>query len=153
MIDKNKILSLAEQALEGSDIYIVKLDIRPGNNIYIYLDSEQFVKIEDCIRVSRFIESNLNRDVEDFSIEVSSYGLTQPLILPRQFMKNIGRDITVVKTDGTKIQGTLLSSNNEGIRINPKNTKKKQKTENIETAELEILFAETKEIKLIIKFK
>lgn len=152
MIGKELILNLAEEALEGTGIYVVKVDIKPSNNIFISLDSNTGVKIEDCIKLSRFINSKLDREVEDFSLEVSSFGLTQGLQLPIQYVKNIGRDVTVLKNDGEKLIGTLIEASEDSFTIRPK-TKSKTKKKEEEVERLEILYKDTKEVKVVITFK
>lgn len=152
MIGKELILKLAEEALDGTGIYVVKLDIKPGNNILISLDSDAGVKIEDCIKLSRFIDSKFDREVEDFSLEVSSFGLTQALALPRQYTKNIGREVTVLKIDGVKLNGTLTEADEESFTILPKiKAKGKKKVEDAEKQK--IYYIDVKEVKVVITFK
>ena len=98
MIEKIKILELVNQALEGTDKFLVNLKVTPDNRIYV--DGDNGVTIDDCIELSRAIESRLDRDEEDFALDVSSAGADQPLKLTRQMVKNIGREVEAMTFDG-----------------------------------------------------
>ncbi len=124
MIEKIKILELVNNALEGSDKFLVNLKITPDNRIYVDIDGDNGVTIDDCIELSRAIESQLDRDEEDFALDVSSAGADQPLKLIRQYRKNVGRDLEVVTIDGERAEGTLEDASDEGIVIRTQGTKK-----------------------------
>ncbi len=81
MINRNQIIAWAEEALEGTDRFVVDVLVRDGNVILVFLDADSALTIAHCIEVSRFIESKLDRDEEDFELRVSSAGLDQPLRL------------------------------------------------------------------------
>ena len=124
MIEKIKILELVNNALEGSDKFLVNLKITPDNRIFVDIDGDNGVNIDDCIEVSRAIEGNLDREEEDFELNVSSAGADQPLKLTRQYRKNVGRDLEVVTSDGERAEGTLEDASEEGIVLRTKGTKK-----------------------------
>ena len=124
MIQKIKILELVNSALEGTDKFLVNLKITPDNRIYIDIDGDNGVTIDDCINLSRAVESQLDRDEEDFALDVSSAGADQPLKLTRQYRKNVGRDLEVVTIDGERAEGTLEDASDESIVIRTKGTKK-----------------------------
>ena len=124
MIEKIKILELVNAALEGTDKFLVNLKITPDNRIYIDIDGDNGVTIDDCIALSRAVESQLDRDEEDFALDVSSAGADQPLKLTRQYRKNVGRDLEVVTVDGERAEGTLEDASDEGIVLRTKGTKK-----------------------------
>ena len=84
MIDKFKVLDIVKDVLEGSDKYLVNMKITPDNRIFVDIDGDNGINIDDCIEVSRAIENNLNRDEEDFELNVSSAGADSPLKMPRQ---------------------------------------------------------------------
>ena len=107
MIEKIKILELVQGALEGTDKYLVNLKVTPDNRIYVDIDGDNGVNIDDCIELSRAVESQLDRDEEDFELNVSSAGADSPLKLTRQYVKNVGRDLEVVMFDGKEAEGTL----------------------------------------------
>ncbi len=158
MIEKETIIKLAQERIEELDngIYIVELKINNGNQILVELDKEiGSIGIEDCMSVSRNIEHNLDREIEDFSLEVSSAGLSQPLRVLKQYVKNIGKEVSVVLLDnGKKLEGVLVAANEEQITIEVKEKKnldgKKKKV--WVTEQLPFKYNELKEVKLIITF-
>ncbi|RLD45647.1 MAG: ribosome assembly cofactor RimP [Bacteroidetes bacterium] len=153
MIDKSEVVQLVEERIEelNSNLFWVSVDIGTGNTIKVVLDGDKGVSIEQCISVSRNVEHNLDRETEDFSLEVTSYGLTQPLILERQFMKYIDKSVEVVDNDQKKFIGKLISFNNGSIEIELELTKKQIKAgaEPIKNFDKESI----KEVKSVISFK
>ena len=158
MIDKKTILKLAEERIEelNAGIYIVELKIASGNQIFLELDKEiGSIAIEDCMSVSRNIEHNLDREIEDFSLEVSSAGLDQPLRALKQFKKNIGREVKVVTSqNGQKFQGILKAADEEQISVEVKEKRNVEgrKSKVWITEEIPFKYNDVKEVKLIISF-
>lgn len=108
---KQKVKDLLEEALaENPTLFLISLDIQGANEIKVVIDGDDGVKVEDCIAVSRKVEHNLDREDEDFSLEVMSAGATSPLTLPRQYKKNIGRHLEVKTTSGDKMEGVLTEA-------------------------------------------
>src|SRR5690606_30066500 len=107
MISKEQIAQLTESAVKDRNIYLVDVVVSPGNRIRIEIDRDEGLSVNDCAFVSRFIEQNLDREQEDFEIQVSSPGLDQPFKILRQYRKNIGRKVEVVTKNGEKINGVL----------------------------------------------
>ena len=153
MIDKSEVVQLVEERIDelNSNLFWVSVDIGTGNTIKVVLDGDKGVSIEQCISVSRNVEHNLDRETEDFSLEVTSYGLTQPLILERQFMKYIGKSVEVKDHDQKKFIGKLISYNNGNIEIELELTKKQIKAgdEPMKSFDKESI----KEVKSVISFK
>ncbi len=147
MISEQHIKDLTLAHLEGTDRFVVSVAVRSGNRIRIFIDSDTQVLIEHCIVLSKFIESQLNRDSEDFELNVSSAGLDQPYQLPRQYIKNIGRDVSVLLSDNNKINGTLIAADNEKFSVKEVTKVKKVITETTHT----FLYSDIKETKEIIK--
>ena len=147
MISEQLIKDLTNQHLEGTDRFAVSVAVRPDNRIRIFIDSDSRVLIEHCIELSKFIESQLDRDVEDFELNVSSSGLDQPYRLSRQYIKNIGREVSVLQKDNSKIEGTLVAADELGFTVKQVTKVKKVITENIHT----FLYSDIKETKEIIK--
>lgn len=138
------------------DLYLVNVGISGSNQIFVEIDNAKGgVAIDDCISVSRNIEHNLDREIEDFSLEVSSAGLDKPFRVYKQYEKNVGKEVQVKKLEhGKSITGILKSVNEEGIVIE---TKEKQRVEGKKKKiwveeEIPINFNEIKETKLIISF-
>jgi ribosome maturation factor RimP len=109
MITAETIREFLQDELTRRDLFLVEVAVKPAGRILVTIDSMKGVTLDECMMVSRFIESRLDRDAEDFELEVSSPGLDRPLKLPVQFRKNIGRMLDVVKYDGVKITGKLRS--------------------------------------------
>ena len=101
---------MVDQAL-SEEMFIVDITVGTGNSIEVLVDSDKGISIEDCVKINRHIEQNLDRDVEDFSLEVSSPGLTQPFKHLRQYQKNIGKKVELVARSGEKEEGILKSVN------------------------------------------
>lgn len=158
MITKNIVWKLAEERIEehNPELYIVDINIQPGNKILVEIDNEMGgVSIEDCVAVSRNIEHNLDREVEDFSLEVSSAGLTKPFKVFKQFKKNEGRTVKVTPIEHSKkIEGILKDVTPEGFTIEmtyKKRQEGKKKKEEV-TENLSFGFDEVKETVLVITF-
>jgi ribosome maturation factor RimP len=155
MINEKTVWELAMERLNEFDGFIVELSISNSNDIRLTIDSLKGVTVEDCVSVSRNIEHNLDRDQEDFSLEVSSAGLDQPLKHVQQYTKNIGRKVKVTHMDGKRVEGTLTQVNSSHISIL---TKEKERIEGrkakrwVET-KTDIPFADIKETRVIISFK
>lgn len=116
MITKEKILDLANAHLNGSNIYVTGLKIGSDNHINLYIDGDEGVTIKDCVDLSRAIEGKLDREKEDFALDVSSHGATAPLVMPRQYKRHIGRSFEIKLQDGTKVEGDLVSCNDDVVK-------------------------------------
>lgn len=117
MIAREKIQELIDSYLESKEIFIVQLDVNSANKITLVVDSMKGVGIDDCVDLSRLIEGGLDRDSEDFELEVSSAGIGVPFKVVQQYYKNIGKDIEVVLKTGIKIKGVLESIDENGFTI------------------------------------
>lgn len=158
MISKKKVEELIKQRIEehDKDLFVVSLTITPANDINVELDKYHgFVSVEDCIKVSRNIEHNLDREAEDFSLHVSSAGLDKGLRVLPQYIKNIGRDVKVKLNSGGSVEGVLLSANNKEIVVQTTRKERlegKKKKETI-VEDHAIPMVNIKEAKIIISFK
>lgn len=110
MIDKDLLIKTVEEALEGTDKYLVAVTVSPADLINVEIDSDSNVDIDTCARITRQIESVFDRDAEDYELEVGSAGLTSPLKVFRQYRKNIGNDMEVLTRDGRKLRGVLAEA-------------------------------------------
>lgn len=110
MIDKQALGQFIESRLEGSDCFLVDLRIGADNEITVEIDSDSSMDIERCIELTHDIEAEFDRDVEDYSLEVGSSGITSPFRVLRQWRKNVGHEIEVLTTDGRKLHGVLRSA-------------------------------------------
>ena len=109
-MDVKRVRSLVDEALkENESLFLIDLKMAEDNSIRIVVDGDQGVPLSECIRISRHVEHNLNRDEEDFSLEVTSPSITDPIQDRRQFNKNIGR-ILQIKTDTGSFEGKLTET-------------------------------------------
>ena len=117
MIDAKRVIEIAEQYLEGSDMFVVECKCTPMGEIELLVDSDTAVKLEDCAALNRAIEAELDREVEDYSLMVASAGIGSELKLLRQYQKIIGSSVEVLLKDGVKILAKLCKADNEGVEI------------------------------------
>ena len=117
MLDKNIIESLVNDYLQNTDIQSVSVEVSEDNDIKIVLDSPAGVDLDFCTSLSRHLETCLDRDKEDFSLEVGSMSLTDPFRTPLQYQKNLGNPIIVTLQDGKKIKGVLTDVTDDGFEI------------------------------------
>jgi ribosome maturation factor RimP len=117
LITKEQILELAEQHFANGPLFVTGIKIGSDNHINVFIDGDNGVTISDCVDLSRHIEKSLDREKEDFSLDVSSHGATTPLTSLRQYPKHIGRDLEIRLLDGTKAEGTLTECNNNELKL------------------------------------
>ena len=151
MIDKLKVLEIIQEKLREGEIFLVDLKISSDSKINVTIDGDNGVTISDCITISRAIESSLDREENDFELNVLSAGVGQPLKLTRQYIKNVGRTIHVLKNDLTEIEGELVSADEQQIEVEVE-IKKGNSKKNISKVTEAIQYADIKEAKIIIKF-
>jgi len=150
MISKERVEELALEKIEELGYFLVDIKISTSNEITVLFDKEGGVIVRDCLFVSRHIEGNLEREIEDYQLTVCSPGIDKPFMVEKQYIKNIGRDVKIKTTDGDKIKGKLIAFG-EDVVIETETKQKKKKEVLIE--QINIPFDKIKETKLIIKFK
>ncbi len=153
-MDKKKVQDLVAEAIEeNSSLFLIDLSFLPGNKIQVIVDGDQGVPLNECIRISRNVEHNLDREEEDFALEVTSPDIAEPLKVKRQYLKNLNR-ILKVKTNDESFEGILSEVNEDNIVLTwkarePKPIGKGKVTvEKIKT----LAFEEIKEAKVKIIF-
>lgn len=155
MIAEKHIRELAEERLATFDGFIVELSVGKGNAIKLLIDADHSISISECMSVSRNIEHNLDREAEDFSLEVSSAGLDQPFKHIRQYQKNIGRSVKVLDNEDVTHEGELVKVDDNEFMIR---SRKKERIEGrkakqwVETEQV-FNFNEVKQTKVVISFK
>ena len=117
MIDKTALEQVINEALEGTKMYLVTLKVSKDNIIDVALDSDEDITIDDCVAVNDAVLAAFDRDDEDYELTVGSYGITSPLLLPRQYRKNIGYEVEVLTCDGRKLKGVLSAADDEGFTL------------------------------------
>lgn len=152
MIDKQLIDNLVEQKLEGTRYFLVDTNVSKDNVITIEIDADEGVDIDFCVELSRFVESNLDREAEDFELNVGSAGLTTPFKVRRQYDKNVGQQVEVLATDGKKHKGELVSVEDETFAIDETLMLKKEgdKRKKAYTETITFKYTEVKQTKIIL---
>lgn len=154
MITEEKVKELIQDKLEEKDCFVVELEVRPGNNILLEIDSLKGFSIQDCVDFSRAVEHNLDREVEDFELHVSSPGLDKPFRVMQQYQKNLGREVKVITLEGEKVKGTLKNISDNDIELEYSYKEriegKKKKQTIVENKKID--FNNIKETTLIISF-
>lgn len=124
---KKNIEQLLQNFLETRpDLFLIDLKISAADDVTVILDGDNGVSLQDCLDASRAIEFNMDREDHDFSLQVMSAGLSEPLTSERQFRKNIGRDIEVVQNDSQEVEGELVRVDEEKITLLLKYRKPKE---------------------------
>jgi ribosome maturation factor RimP len=149
MIENAHIFDLANDGLKDTDKFPVEVLVKGSNIITVLIDGDTPVTIDDCIKLSKHIESNLDRDAEDFELRVSSFGADKPLIMKRQYKKNIGRELNIVLNDETIVCGKLENADDQHLTISAKNEKKKNGKPEV----VKIDFNNIKEAVVVLSFK
>lgn len=152
---EDKVKELLEQTLqENPSLFLIDFSIDSNYAIKIVIDGDNGVTVEDCIAVSRGIEHNLDREEQDFSLEVASYGASEPLKLKRQYIKNIGRKLEVLLENNEKIEARLTAADDQAITLEwkarePKPVGKGKVTVNKET---NVAYKDIKKASVMITF-
>jgi len=152
---KTEISRLLNEFLETrTDLFLVDLKISASSDVIVILDGDNGVTLQDCLDASRAIEFNMDREIHDFSLQVMSAGLSEPLESPRQFKKNIGREIEVMLNDSSEIEGELLTVDEEKIvlKLEYRRPKLIGKGKEDVVEEKEIPYSEIKKALVVIKF-
>ncbi|MBK9285426.1 MAG: ribosome assembly cofactor RimP [Sphingobacteriaceae bacterium] len=153
MITTDKIEAITTEYLKDKVIYVTGIRISDNNNITVFLDGDEGVKIADCVALSRYIESELGDD-ENYSIDVSSHGASAPLIFPRQYKRHVGREFDIKLNDGSKISAELVNCNEEGLHLkySVRENKPIGKGKITVEKEIQLKFEQIKESKIKLKF-
>jgi len=146
-MDTKRIENIVNNFLKNGNHFLVEVDIKKGNVINVFVDGDKGISIDECVKISRNIESFFDREEEDFELRVSSPGLSRPFKLIRQYKKYINREIVVKTADERKIIGVLKSVDENKIEIEIKSGKKGRNKE-----VLSFRFDEINEAKPVISF-
>ena len=156
MIDKQQVISIANQWLDTKEGYfLVDVDVTPDNRIVVEIDQAEGVWIDDCVELSRFIESALDRDVEDYDLEVGSAGIGQPFKVLQQYINHIGQEVEVLPKSGAKIKGILVKADENGFVVKTTQKQKVEGSKRPKTVEVEMSYSynEVKYVKYVISLK
>jgi len=154
MILKDIVRNIVLSVIPGTSIFLVDVRVDSANRITVEVDKPEGITIEECVNISRAIESELDRETEDFELEVSSPGLTAPFKVMEQYRKNCGRQVDVVKRDGQKINGLLqyVDDNSIILEVKTKIREAEQKRPKTVLQPVTIPFNDIKTTKVTITF-
>lgn len=155
MIEKKIVCQIVDEWLAGKEYFLVEVTVSPDDKIVVEIDHKEGVWIEDCVELSRYIESRLNREEEDYELEVGSAGIGQPFKVLQQYRNHIGEEVEVLKNDGRKLCGVLKDADEQHFTLT---TQKKVKPEGAKRPRMEqedetFAYDEIKYTKYLISFK
>ena len=156
---EQKIESLLQEKLkeeEFADCFLIESKLHANNKLEVFIDSDSSITFEKCSKISRFLESHIDENNwlgEKYTLEVSSPGLSRPLLFLRQYQKNIGRKVEVVLKDGNTKDGMLLKVDPEKLHLEEKIRLKEGKKKKTQIVETEIPFTEISKTFIKIAFK
>ena len=155
MIEKNVVTRIVEEWLDGKDYFLVDVSVSPDYRIVVEIDHADGVWIDDCVDLSRYIESKLNREEEDYELEVGSAGIGQPFKVLKQYQIYVGKEVEVLDKAGKKWKGVLAEANEENftitmtVKVKPEGAKRPKLVEQNVT----FTYDEIKYTKYLISFK
>lgn len=153
MISEQLIQQLVKEKIEGTELFLVDIQVRPGNKILIHIDSLLGLTVDDCVKISRHVEFSLDRDKEDFELQVSSPGADAVFKVPQQYQKYLNKNVEVTDAEGKVWNGKLVAVNTEEFSIeavtSAKGANKKVKTTTIQIFKTN----QIKQTKATISFK
>lgn len=155
MIEKNLICQIVDEWLAGKDYFLVEVTVSPDDRIQVEIDHKEGVWIEDCVELSRYIESRLNRDDEDYELEVGSAGIGQPFKVLQQYINHVGQEVEVLTKEGRKLCGVLKQADEQQfvvsvpVKVKPEGAKRPKWEEQDTT----LKYDEVKYTKYLISFK
>lgn len=155
MIESRKVRDIVESYLQDTDYFLVDVEVDKNNSILVEVDSDENVPLEFCVELSRYIESKMDREVEDFELEVGSAGLTSPFKVLQQYQKYEGEEVEVQEKNGPKYVGILVNVTPENFSLEiTKKVKKEGEKKKVDVTEvLTFSYEQIKYTKYIIRFK
>jgi len=155
MIDRNIVSGIVNEWLEDKEYFLVDVSVSPDDKIVVEIDHAEGVWIDDCVELSRFIESRLDREEEDYELEVGSAGIGQPFKVLKQYLIHIGKEVEVLTRDGKKLEGVLKDANEENMtltvmkKVKPEGAKRPKLVEE----DITYTYSDIKYTKYLISFK
>ena len=155
MISKDSIYQVVEQFIVDTDYFLVDIKVTPDNRVMVEIDSFEGVKIDFCAELNRHIESQIDRELEDYDLEVGSAGLTEPFKVQKQYEKNLGNEVETLTKEGKKFNGILTEVNSTGFELEIEKSEKPEgaKRKILVTENLTFQYDDIKTTKYIIRFK
>lgn len=155
MIDRQLLTTTVEDAIKDTPLFIVDITVTPDNSITVEIDSPDGLDIDTCAEITRKIESVFDRDIDDYSLEVGSAGLTAPFKVRGQYLKNAGNQVEVLTKGGVKLKGTLTAVGDDDFTVTVEKKVKEPGAKRPITVEepVNMKMADTKYVKYLIDFK
>ncbi|WP_297329549.1 ribosome assembly cofactor RimP [uncultured Bacteroides sp.] len=155
MIEKKTVCQIVDEWLEGKDYFLVEVTISPGDKILVEIDHKEGVWIEDCVELSRYVESKLDREEEDYELEVGSAGIGQPFKVLQQYINHIDKEVEVLTKDGRKLSGVLkeVDEMHFVVAVQKKVKEEGAKRPKLVDEDLSLKYDEIKYTKYLISFK
>jgi ribosome maturation factor RimP len=150
MIEKQKIQGLVEEFIKGTGLFLVTVKVSNANRITVLADKNEGITIDECAAIHRHIENGLDRDKEDFELQVSSPGLDMPFGVIEQYFKNEGKKVEVVDNEGSKFTGKLKNVTAGGFELE---TEIKTKGRSLELKDISFNFEQIKSTRVILTIK
>ena len=150
MIEKQNIQALVEEFIKGTGLFIVAVKVSSANRITVLADKNEGITIDECAAIHRHIEMDLDRETEDFELQVSSPGLDLPFGVIEQYFKNAGRKVEVIDNEGTKLTGILKNVTEGGFELE---TEFKVKGKAKELKDVSFNFEQIKSTRVILTIK
>lgn len=155
MIKKDIVKSVVEEWLNGKDYFLTDLQVSEDDKIVVEIDHKEGVWIDDCVELSKFIETHIDREQEDYELEVGSAGIGQPFKVLQQYINHVGDPVEVLTNAGEKLQGTLVKAGEESFVLSYKKKVKPEGAKRPKMVDEEVTFAyaDVKWAKYLIDFK
>jgi ribosome maturation factor RimP len=150
MIEKQNIQGLVEEFIKGTGLFLVGVKVSSSNRITVLADKNEGITIDECASIHRHIVNNLDRDKEDFELQVSSPGLDLPFGVIEQYFKNEGKKVEVIDNDGSKYTGKLKNVTAGGFELE---TEIKIKGKTKELKDISFNFEQIKSTRVILTIK
>jgi ribosome maturation factor RimP len=150
MIEKQHVQGLVEEFIKGTELFLVAVKVSSSNRITVLADKNEGITIDECAAIHRHIENSLDREKEDFELQVSSPGLDLPFGVLEQYYKNEGKKVEVVDSEGTKYTGILKNVTAGGFELE---TELKVKGKTKEKKDISFNFEQIKSTRVILTIK
>jgi ribosome maturation factor RimP len=155
MIDKRIVSGIVNEWLEDKEYFLVDVAVSSDDKIVVEIDHAEGVWIDDCVELSRFIESKLDREEEDYELEVGSAGIGQPFKVLQQYLIHIGQEVEVLTKQGQKLEGVMKDANEENFTVTIQKKVKPEGAKRPKLVDEDVTFTyeEIKYTKYLISFK
>lgn len=150
MVEKQKIEEIVAEFIKGTGLFLVSVKVSSSNRIIVLADKNEGITIDECASIHRHIENSLDRDTEDFELQVSSPGLDLPFGVFKQYLKNVGKKVEVIDNEGSKYSGKLKNVTEGGFELE---TELKVKGKTKELKEISFNFDQIKSTRVILTIK